>query len=65
MIIIDMFGQPTKACAQFQYKGWTVSMSTVMRGKHVLAWCDYCVDGIEATTVEDVLLKIDEYKKPA
>ena len=39
--IINML-EDVQACAQFEYKGWTISMSTIVRkGRvEVLAWKD-------------------------
>lgn len=40
MNIMDVGGQDIKACAQFQYKGWTISFSTIFRGASVFAFKD-------------------------
>ena len=39
-MIIDITNTKIKACAQFQYKGWTVSMSTIFKAERVevLIW---------------------------
>jgi hypothetical protein len=58
MGIYDVVGNNIKACAQFEYKGWTVSMSTIFQGD-VLAWDKDQIDTLEAATVEDILALID------
>ena len=62
MGIYDVVGNNIKACAQFQYKGWTVSMSTIFRGD-VLAWDKDEIDTLEGATVENILTQIDILKQ--
>lgn len=59
MEIFDIVGASVSAVANFQYKGYTVSMSTIFQHPSVLFYND---DGFDmtASSVEDAIQKIDE-----
>ena len=58
MRIVDVVETPLAACAQFQFQGWTVSMSTIFKGVPVCAFNDENADEIEGSTVEEVINSI-------
>ena len=57
MRIIDVEENAVKACCQFNYHGWTVSVSTIFKS-NVIAWNKENGDEIEGATVQDVIDKI-------
>jgi hypothetical protein len=63
MRIIDAGECSVNACAQFEYKGWTVSMSTILnkRRVEVLVFNDLC--DMACNTVEDAIKFIDEMEE--
>lgn len=58
MRIVDVAETPLAACAQFQFQGWTVSMSTIFKGVPVSAWNNENADEIEGSTVEEIINSI-------
>ena len=58
MRIINVNSENVQAAAQFEYKGWTISMSTIMRkGRvEVLAWKDH---DKTFNSVQDAIAYID------
>lgn len=55
MKILDVCETQLKACAQFQFQGWTVSMSTIFKGVEVCAWNSENSHEIVGASVEDVV----------
>lgn len=38
MRIVDVRENNIKACCQFEFRGWTVSVNTIHEGSTVIAW---------------------------
>jgi len=57
MRIVDVAENNIKACCQFEFRGWTVSVSTIFKASKVLAW-NALHQMIECDTVEQVLEEI-------
>lgn len=58
MRIIDVVQTPIAACAQFEFQGWTISMSTIFKTVRVAAWNHENADEFEAATVEEIIVLI-------
>ena len=58
MRIVDVVESPVKACCQFEFHGWTVSASTILKNVNVCAWNTENGDEIEGLTVQEVVDKI-------
>lgn len=59
MQILDIQENNLKVAANFQYKGFTVSFSSIMKGWSVMAWNDQGME-LFGNSVEDVLNKINK-----
>ena len=58
MRIVDVVEAPVKACCQFDFHGWTISVSTIFSNCTVQAWNDQNNNEIEGLTVQEVIDKI-------
>lgn len=59
MRIVDVADDNIKACCQFEFRGWTVSVSTIFKKSTVRAWkWNAMHQMIECNTVEQVLEEI-------
>ena len=57
MRIVDVMDNDIRACAQFEYKGWIVSMSTIFKGVSVYVFKDGYE--LECKSVEQAIDLID------
>ena len=57
MRIVDVMDNDIRACAQFEYKGWIVSMSTIFKGGGVYVFKDGYA--LECKSVEQAIDLID------
>ena len=57
MRIVDVMDNDIRACAQFEYKGWIVSMSTIFKGVGVYVFKDGYE--LECKSVEQAIDLID------
>ena len=57
MRIVDVMDNGIRACAQFEYKGWIVSMSTIFKGVSVYVFKDGYE--LECKSVEQAIDLID------
>ena len=57
MRIVDVIDNDIRACAQFEYKGWIVSMSTIFKGVSVYVFKDGYE--LECRSVEQAIDLID------
>ena len=57
MRIVDVMDDDIRACAQFEYKGWIVSMSTIFKGVSVYVFKDGY--RLECKSVEQAIDLID------
>ena len=57
MRIVDVMDNDIRACAQFEYKGWIVSMSTIFKGVSVYVFKD--VYALECKSIEQAIDLID------
>ena len=57
MRIVDVMDNDIRACAQFEYKGWIVSMSTIFKGVGVYVFKDGYA--LECKSVEQAIDLID------
>lgn len=57
MRIVDVTENNIKACCQFEFRGWTISVSTIFETSKVLAW-NALYQMIACDTVEQVLEEI-------
>ncbi len=62
MKIVDVANQPVQAAAQFAYKGWTISMSTIFKNVDVYAWNGVHNIEFKGHTVEYVINQIADYE---
>lgn len=58
MRIVDIMDNDISACAQFEYKGWIVSMSTIFKGVSVYAFKDGYE--LECTSVKQAIELINK-----
>ena len=57
MRIVDVMDKDIRASAQFKYKGWIVSMSTIFKGVNVYVFKD--VYALECKSIEQAIDLID------
>ena len=64
MKIVNLINDPIKACATFEYRGYTISFSTIMKNSSVLIYTGSGKDYLEETfdTVEQAIDFINENK---
>ena len=59
MRIVDVMDNDIRACAQFEYKGWIVSMSTIFKGVGVSVSVFKDVYALECKSIEQAIDLID------
>ena len=60
MRIVDVMDNDIRACAQFEYKGWIVSMSTIFKGVGVSVSVFKDGYALECKSVEQAIELIDK-----
>jgi len=64
MDIVNINNKTILACARFEYMGYTVSFSTIMRNSHVLIYpTDEPTVEVYKETVEDAIWYVNEQCK--